>query len=734
MRVKFIILISLTFLLSYGAKAQINIQHYLIQGHNDFVNYNYTDAIKRFNTIISVKPDLLEAYYYRGLAKYNLGDYNGAKSDFNKVVELNPYYAEGYRLRGLTKAINQDMQDAIVDLDYAILLDPAGIDNHITRGELHLWLGEFQLAIKDFSNASIIDNEIPRIFLGRGKAYYFMDNYNEALNDMSRYIQLTPFNSEGFIYRAEIFAKIDSLNLAINDLTQAIKVEDNDPELYFKRGFYNYRAGTYEEALLDLDIALNLDNNYLDAMYIRAMVLSILEKYYEAISEYDRIIDYDSDQAIIYYWKANCYSELDNVSQAILNLEKAIELDSTSATYYFELGNNYLDIQNFNLAIKNYESALEYNPENFKTNFNCGLAYQAGLDHESAIKYFSEAIKLFPVYAMAYKYRAESKRILGDEYGAIEDERIVKENLMKYESILTDSTIDVKTYLDSVYGFSRHSDFKFVNEIPNFKKQVDTIKEIVIDLKPILLVTNKQETLPREKFAFYLESLENLNRKNPLKVDYTIASELGDFTVDSVRQLLNVTEQEKIVSALDYYLYFQQGLLNSMIQNYNQSIKAYTTAIGFEPDFELAYFNRANTRYLMVEYINSMPDFTQVVTIEGKATTVQDEPGQVSQDEVYKDIIADLDKAINLNPNFGFAYYNRGNVKCMTKDFTGAIDDYTNALNVGPEMPQAYFNRGLTLIYLQDKEKGCLDMSKAGELGIEDAYPVIKKYCQKDED
>ena len=45
-------------------------------------------------------------------------------------------------------------------------------------------------------------------------------------------------------------------------------------------------------------------------------------------------------------------------------------------------------------------------------------------------------------------------------------------------------------------------------------------------------------------------------------------------------------------------------------------------------------------------------------------------------------------------------------------------------------MGEAYFNRGLVLIYLKDKEKGCIDLSKAGELGVADAYGVISKYCE----
>ena len=47
-------------------------------------------------------------------------------------------------------------------------------------------------------------------------------------------------------------------------------------------------------------------------------------------------------------------------------------------------------------------------------------------------------------------------------------------------------------------------------------------------------------------------------------------------------------------------------------------------------------------------------------------------------------------------------------------------------------MGDAYFNRGLVLIYLKDKEKGCIDLSRAGELGLEDAYNVISRYCEEE--
>ena len=51
-----------------------------------------------------------------------------------------------------------------------------------------------------------------------------------------------------------------------------------------------------------------------------------------------------------------------------------------------------------------------------------------------------------------------------------------------------------------------------------------------------------------------------------------------------------------------------------------------------------------------------------------------------------------------------------------------------------PGMGEAYYNRGLVLIFLKDREKGCIDLSRAGELGVAEAYRVISKYCKDEKD
>jgi tetratricopeptide (TPR) repeat protein len=90
-------------------------------------------------------------------------------------------------------------------------------------------------------------------------------------------------------------------------------------------------------------------------------------------------------------------------------------------------------------------------------------------------------------------------------------------------------------------------------------------------------------------------------------------------------------------------------------------------------------------------------------------------------------ILRDYDKAIELAPDFSFAWFNRGNILCSSKDYKAAVVNFTNAINTDRDFAEAYFNRALTYIYIGDTDKGIADLSKAGELGIYQAYNLLKK-------
>jgi len=459
------------------------------------------------------------------------------------------------------------------------------------------------------------------------------------------------------------------------------------------------------------------------------MAFSEQNKYEQALSDLDHAIEMDQHNSVYYFNRAIVRYKSGNLNGTMEDYNKVLELNPDNALTYFNRAILNSEIGKTKEAIDDYSKAIELNPKNILPYFNRGGIKFESKDYYGAIEDWSQAIEIFPDFAKAYQARSSARYMIKDYSGAMDDEKTAKKKIEEYQqkhgkdSLLAD-------FADTSYNFKKVIEFDDDFYRANMEDGEVQNKRVVIDLKPILLLTVKQPFEDNEVISLYLPSIEELNRKKPMGFDFVISNSLSKFEVDSVRTLLNQTEQAKIASNLNQYLYFYQGLLNSMVQNYNQSIKAYSAAIAIDPKFELAYFNRANTRYLMIEYVNSLEEFAPVIAIKGDKAAAQTEVKQSTEND-YSGVIDDLNSVIELNPKFGIAYYNRGNVKCLSKDFTGAIDDYTQSIQTGPVLPQAYFNRGLTLIYLQDKEKGCYDISKAGELGIEEAYAVIKKYCGK---
>ena len=94
----------------------------------------------------------------------------------------------------------------------------------------------------------------------------------------------------------------------------------------------------------------------------------------------------------------------------------------------------------------------------------------------------------------------------------------------------------------------------------------------------------------------------------------------------------------------------------------------------------------------------------------------------------YRLVRADLDRVIELQPAFAEAYFNRANVSVKLKDYKAAIADYTAAITLDDRFAAAYYNRGLAKIYTGNTEGGITDLSKAGELGMYQAYSVIKRF------
>lgn len=98
---QFFYIILLGVLLPVAAFSQINTEKVMTVGRNALYFEDYVLSIQYFNQVIGVKPYLAEPYFFRGLAKINLDDYQGAEKDCSEAIQRNPFVVNAYQVRGI---------------------------------------------------------------------------------------------------------------------------------------------------------------------------------------------------------------------------------------------------------------------------------------------------------------------------------------------------------------------------------------------------------------------------------------------------------------------------------------------------------------------------------------------------------------------------------------------------------------------------------------------------------
>jgi len=168
------------------------------------------------------------------------------------------------------------------------------------------------------------------------------------------------------------------------------------------------------------------------------------------------------------------------------------------------------------------------------------------------------------------------------------------------------------------------------------------------------------------------------------------------------------------------------------LKDYKSAITEYTK-ITLNPNHPLAFNCRGIAKNEMKNYKGAIADYSKAIENDSKYNLAFKNRGLAKNDiKDYIGAIADYTKAIENDPDDCNAFKDRGDSKSNLSDYRGAIADYSNAIELIKRygFPEAYYSRGLLKIKIGQKDGGCMDLSKAGELGYKKAYEAIKKYCQ----
>ena len=94
----------------------------------------------------------------------------------------------------------------------------------------------------------------------------------------------------------------------------------------------------------------------------------------------------------------------------------------------------------------------------------------------------------------------------------------------------------------------------------------------------------------------------------------------------------------------------------------------------------------------------------------------------------YDRAIEGYTEAIQLNPDYVYAYYNRGSVYREKEDYDRAIEDFTTAIDLKPDLVEAYYNRGVAYYERREFAQSIEDYSKTIDLKPESCRSLLQSW------
>jgi lipoprotein NlpI len=134
------------------------------------------------------------AFYRRGNAYNEQGDYDRAIDDYNEALQLNPKHANALSNRGVAYGHKGEYDLAIQSYDEALRLNPRHLNALYNRGNAYTRKGEYDRAAQDYDQVLQLNPKHTNAYSSRGFVRFFQGQFTAAVPDFSEAVRFAPNN------------------------------------------------------------------------------------------------------------------------------------------------------------------------------------------------------------------------------------------------------------------------------------------------------------------------------------------------------------------------------------------------------------------------------------------------------------------------------------------------------------------------------------------------------------
>jgi len=571
--------------------------------------------------------------------------------------------------------------------------------------------------------------------IGRNALYF--NDYVLSIQYFNQVIKLKPYMAEPYLLRAIAKIQLSDYQGALRDLDATIERNPFNPGAYYTRGYVQRQLHHLQEAEADFTQALVHSPDNRTYLLMRADVRSLMEHYDQALEDINYMLRHEPESATIIFEKGvlllnqkdslgarECFERTTQLEaynssnwsalgminlllgyedEALVDLSKAISLGSKWAGDYVNRSILYHRRNNFRGAIADLDLAVQYAPNDASVYFNRALLRREVGDHNRAEEDFRRATDLNPERYPAFIIDAIVAR-------KPIDEKLLREQAESYQPPKRDHRKEFSSRTAQNQA-SNPDEEKYASKTRGSvqNRYTDVVNE------PNIMLTYYVQPNSLRRTNYYHYSVQQYNRLGVLPSTLRFTAQEVPLTAEMVNQ--HFDQIARLTTQIDNSpynaaLFLSRAIEFALVQDFTSATDDCTRAILLDPTLIFAHFLRANWRYKQIEYQRATGDHTNTAKYEMD----------------FEIMLRDYDYVISRMPDFSFAYYNKANTLCQQKDYQAAIRYYTQAIEIDPDFAEAYFNRGLTYIYTDDTTRGIDDLSRAGELGIYQAYNLITRF------
>lgn len=686
------LLLTLALLLPQLLHAQIDVSRVMTIGRNALYFNDYVVSIGYFNQVIGSRSWMAEPYFYRAVAKVSLEDFSGAEADASLCIERNAFIPKAYLVRGVARQ-NQKKYDLAAE-DYRTGLrqtpDDEGMRYNLAMTEL----------LRDkFDDAQKELETMLKFSPGSLDAYLLLSAVALQQKDTVRsesyidtILRRDSFFGPAYAVSSQIAYEKKEYKQSLKRINKAIELIDEDPALYINRGIIRYQLNDLRGAMDDYSHVLDISSNNKIALFNRALLRSYLGDKNNAISDLNHLIKLEPSNHIARFNRGLLLADIGKHSEAI---------------------------NDYNAVIKQYPEFINGWLARSQSRKLMGNAVGADRDYWHAVDLQEKAKKQKKTDKQPAKENSESKETRKED-----DETIEKYNMLvvaepeqetkaqynsKVRGKVQDRNVEVEPRNIYVLTYYHRFDSEEINPNVPYSALVDRLnKQGILPFR--LLLSNHEIPLDEEMVKRHQSDIEEATGTEKMSADNL----------------------------------FRRGLDYLLLQNHEQAISDFTSSLNLKPDQPLVLFARATALLKKQEAErNRMAAVTgENLSTQGKLILGESKKNAFGYNEAehkanearlkkpLTDLhtpVQDLDRTIQLNANFSYAYYNRAWIYAQQGETAKAIEDYTQAIALSPGLADAYFNRGLLYLAGGKSKEGLKDLSKAGELGLYQAYNILKR-------